>query len=119
VEIVSDEADKIDFVDFQKIDIRAGTIISAALNSKARSPAFVLRIDFGEECGLKTSSAQITEAYHPDQLVGQQIIAVMNFESKLVAGVRSEVLVLAIVQQQGPTMLVSPTSPVQNGARLA
>jgi tRNA-binding protein len=113
------QANEIAFDDFRKVEIRAGTITGARLNPKARNPAYILDIDFGDMVGTKASSAQITEAYDADGLVGQQIIAVMNFAPKRVAGVQSEVLVLAIVQDDGPTTLVTPTWPVQNGARLA
>ena len=106
------------FSDFAKVDIRAGTIIAAQFNTKARNPAYILEVDFGP-FGTMTSSAQITEAYTPEELIGQQVIAVMNFAPKRVAGIVSEVLVLAIVQDAGPTMLLAPTHPVKNGARLA
>ncbi len=109
---------KIEYADFEKIDIRAGTIIAAKPNEKARKPAYILEIDFGL-AGTKTSSAQITEAHSAEEIIGRQIIAVMNFQPKRVAGILSEVLVLAIVQDDGPTVLLSPAQPVKNGARMA
>ncbi len=111
--------DLIAYADFAKIDIRAGTILSAEINAKARNPSYILKVDFGTAYGLKTSSAQITEAHTREDLIGRQVIAVMNFEPKRVAGVVSEVLVLAIVQDNGQTVLLSPVTSVQNGAQLA
>ena len=103
--------------DFDLIDMRIGTISAAALNPKARTPAYVLTIDFGP-LGTKTSSAQLTEHYSPDDLVGRQVVAVMNFAPKHIAGVRSEVLVLASVGSDG-TVLLAPTMRVTNGSRIA
>lgn len=109
----------IDFADFTKVDIRAGTILDAHANAKARNPAYVLEIDFGPILGIKRSSAQLTETYSAQELIGCQIVAVVNFEPKRVAGIVSEVLVLAVVQPDGPTALLSPTMPVENGSRIA
>ncbi len=86
----------IDFSDFLKVDIRSGTIIDAQINTKAIKPAYILTIDFGS-FGTKTSSAQITQNYTPEELIGTQILAVLNFAPKKVAGIKSEVLVLATV----------------------
>lgn len=104
--------------DFQKVDVRTGTILTATLNPKARIPAFVLEIDFGP-LGVKTSSAQITEHYSEQDLVGRQIVAVVNFPPKRVAGIRSEVLVLAAVDESRGTVLLEPTFPVANGTRIS
>jgi tRNA-binding protein len=112
-------AELIAYSDFTKIDIRAGTIRSVGINAKARNPAYILKIDFGTNYGIKTSSAQITEAYTVEDLIGRQIVAVMNFEPKRVAGVISEVLVLAIVQHGEPTVLLSPLDSVKNGSQMA
>ena len=112
-------ARRIGYSDFDKIDVRVGTVLTAGLNEKALKPAYVLEIDFGPELGIKTSSAQITQAYDPESLIGKQIVAVVNFEPKRVAGVRSEVLILAIVQPDGPTVLLMPDMPVKNGSRMA
>ena len=108
----------IDFTDFSKVQICAGTIIEAELNEKALKPAYVLRIDFGL-LGIKTSSAQITQHYSPESLIGQQIVAVMNFPMKRIAGIKSEVLVLACVSEENGTVLLSPTMPVPNGCRVS
>lgn len=110
--------DKINFADFLKVGIYTGTILEAELNPKARVPAYRLIIDFGTAIGVKTSSAQITENYEPGKLVGKQIIGVVNFEPKRVAGVKSEVLVLAAVCEKKGTVLLEPTLPVENGARI-
>jgi len=110
----------ISFADFQKIKLCVGTVLEASLNTKARNPAYVLKIDFGEAYGIKTSSAQITKA-HPDpkELVGTQVTAVMNFEPKRVAGVKSEVLVLAAVAATGENVLITPRLSVPAGTPIA
>ena len=105
--------------DFLKLDIRSGTIIHAELNTKARLPAYILHIDFGEEIGIKGSSAQITENYDIDDLIGTQVTAVMNFPPRRVAGFKSEVLVLAIVCEENGTVLVRPDQTVANGQKMA
>ena len=107
----------IGFDHFLDVEIRTGTILEASLNPKARVPAYVLRIDFGER-GVKLSSAQITENYTPESLVGKQVVAVLNFEPKRVAGVKSEVLVLGAVRDGG-VVLLEPTFVVENGLRIA
>ncbi len=107
----------IDFADFTKLDIRVGTIVEAIRHPQASKPAFVLSIDFGP-LGNRTSSAQITEGYAAQDLVGMQVTAVVNFPPKRIAGVKSEVLVLASVSEQG-TVLLTTTHPVPNGSRVA
>ncbi len=109
---------RIAYDDFAKIDIRAGTILSAKPLAGARKPAFVLTIDFGAEIGVKQSSAQITVHYEAQALVGRQVSAVVNFASKNIAGTRSEVLVLGFADAGGAVVLVEPTLAVPNGARL-
>ncbi len=108
----------IDFAQFQAVDIRAGTVLSAEPNPKARMPAYVLTIDFGPELGVKTSSAQLVDLYRPEDLVGTQVAAVVNLPAKRVAGVKSEVLVLGFPDSAGRVVLVRPERPVPNGARL-
>ncbi len=105
----------ITFEDFLKVKMCAGKIVEAAINPKAKKPAYVLKIDFGP-LGIKESSAQITEHYTASDLIGQQVIAVMNFPTKKVAGVNSQVLVLACVDKQLGTILLQPTKPVPNGS---
>lgn len=100
--------------EFQKIDIRVGTILEATINQKARKPAYRLKIDFGKEIGIKTSSAQITERYQLEDLIGMQIIGVVNFPSRRIADVTSEVLVLGTDSKQG-IVLLNPTEKVENG----
>ena len=107
------------FDDFQKVEIKIGTILEAHLNEKARNPAYVLRLDFGEKIGVKTTSAQLTENYRPQDLVGKQVSAVMNFPPMRVAGVKSEVLVLAGVCEKNHTILLHPSSMVENGTSVA
>jgi tRNA-binding protein len=109
--------DTISFQEFKNIEIVAGTIITAELNPKARNPAYVLEIDFGS-LGIKKSSAQLCDNYQIHELINKQIIAVMNFEPIRVAGIKSEVLVLAIVCSSQGTVLVCPDKKVKNGERL-
>lgn len=105
--------------DFMKVDIRAGTVLSAAPNPAAKKPCYVLEIDFGPTLGVKTSSAQLTQNYSADALAGKQVCAVVNFPPLRVAGVKSEALVLAVVCEDAGTVLVEPNKPVANGGRLA
>jgi len=108
----------IGFEHFLGVEIRTGTIVEATLNPNARVPAYVLRIDFAQH-GVKTSSAQITANYTPQDLVGKQVVAVLNFEPKRIAGVKSEVLVLGAVSADRGVVLLEPTFAVENGARVA
>jgi tRNA-binding protein len=105
--------------DFLKVDIRIGTVLEVRLNEKARNPAYVLSIDFGDEIGVKTTSAQLTENYQPRDIVGKQVSAVMNFSPIRVAGVKSEVLVLAGVCATKGTVLLHPSESVDNGTNVA
>ena len=109
---------EVSFEEFQRIHIHAGTIVEAAPNPRARVPAYVLRIDFGP-LGHRTSSAQITRNYAPEELVGRQVVAVVNFPPKRVAGIKSEVLVLGAVSDEEGVVLLHPSFPVANGARVA
>ena len=105
------------FEDFMKLDIRVGTIVYAKNFEKARKPAYQLEIDFGEEIGIKKSSAQITEQYKPEELIGKQILAVINFPVKQVADFMSEVLVLG-TYSEGGEVLITPDKKVSNGVKL-
>lgn len=107
----------IDYSDFAKVEMLVGTILTVCRNLKARNPAYILTIDFGV-LGIKTSSAQITELYTADDLVGLQVVAVVNFPPKRVAGVKSEVLVLGSTGDNG-IVLISPATMVPNGSRIA
>ena len=109
---------EISFDDFLKVQIVTGTIVDARVNPKARVPAFVIDIDFGPH-GRKTSSAQLTRNYTAESLVGKQIVAVANFPPKRIAGVKSEVLILGAVSESSGVVLLEPTFPVENGARIA
>ena len=103
--------------DFEKIDMRLGTIIAAADFPKARKPSFKLTIDFGE-LGIKQSSAQITHLYNKHELIGKQIIAVVNFPPKQIANFFSECLVLGVYNQQKEVVLLQPSQPATNGCRI-
>lgn len=107
----------ITFDEFMKIDIRAGTIIEAKPFLKARKPAYQLKIDFGEEIGIKKSSAQITDVYKPEDLINKQILAVVNFPPRQIADFMSEVLVLGTYSKQG-VVLIRPDAEVKNGDKL-
>ncbi len=104
--------------EFTRVEIHTGTVIEAAPNKKARVPAFVMKIDFGN-LGIKTSSAQITKNYRADDLVGQQVVAVTNFPPKRIAGIKSEVLVLGAVRADDDIVLLRPDLEVKNGLRIA
>ena len=95
-----------------------GTVLTIENNEKARQPAQVLEVDFGNKIGIKTSSAKITHYYNSDNLVGEQIIAVCNFPSKNIAGVESEVLVLGAVEEDRKVVLIHPSKKVANGLEI-
>lgn len=106
-----------EFSDLMKLDIRVGTITAAKVFAKARKPAYQLEVDFGEEIGVKRSSAQITDHYRPEELVGKQVLAVVNFPPRQIADFMSEVLVLG-TYSEGGVVLIRPDKPVQNGDKL-
>ncbi len=105
------------FDDFMKLDIRVGTITEARVFAKARKPAYQLVVDFGEEIGKKKSSAQITQHYTPEELIGKQVLAVVNFPPRQIADFMSEVLVLG-TYSEGGVVLIRPDKDVQNGDKL-
>lgn len=105
------------FGDFEKLDIRVGTIISARMFEKARKAAYILELDLGEEIGIKKSSAQITEHYKPDDLINKQVLAVINFPPRQIADFYSEVLVLG-TYSDGGVVLIRPDKEVKNGDKL-
>lgn len=106
------------FEEFMQHDIRVGTVVEAEPFAKARIPAIKMTIDFGP-LGLKRSSAQITQRYTPDIMIGKQVIAVVNFPPRRIAGFVSEVLVLGGVPEEGDVVLLSPDSPLPNGTPIA
>lgn len=108
----------IDFDSFLKVDIRAGTIVAVDDFPEARKPAWKLTIDFGEEIGVKKSSAQITELYGKDDLMGRQVMAVVNFPPRQIGKFMSEVLVLGVSDAAGGIVLLSPDQPVPIGGRM-
>jgi tRNA-binding protein len=108
----------IPFDTFQQVDIRVGTVVAADPFPEARKPAYKLLIDFGPEIGVKKSSAQITEHYTPEELVGRQVAAVVNFTPRQIGPFMSEVLTLGFPDAAGDVVLIAPTKPVPNGARL-
>lgn len=111
-------AETIAFDDFLKVDIRVGTIVSADPFPEARKPAYKLTIDFGPTIGRKRSSAQITAHYSLDDLVGRQVAAVVNFPPRQISPFMSEVLTLGFPDEAGKVVLIGPSKPVPNGARL-
>jgi tRNA-binding protein len=108
----------ISYDDFARVDVRVGTVLSAAPNPAAHKPAYVLEIDFGAGLGRKKASAQVTELYTPEQLVGRQVAAVVNFPPKQIARMVSEVLVLGFPDAQGRVVLISVDHPVPDGSRM-
>lgn len=111
-------AEQIDFARFLAVDIRVGTILSAAPFPEARKPAYRLEIDFGPTIGVKKSSAQITERHALDELVGMQVCAVVNFPPRQIGPMMSEVLTLGFPDADGKVVLLQPSRPVPNGGRL-
>jgi len=105
------------FDDFMKLDIRVGTILTAKVFEKARKPAYQLEVDFGGELGVKRTSAQITDYYTPEDLVGRQVLAVVNFPPRQIANFMSEVLVLG-TYSEGGVVLIAPERTVKNGDKL-
>jgi tRNA-binding protein len=108
----------IDYEDFARVDVRVGTVVSALPNAGARKPAMVLEVDFGPEIGRKKTSAQLADLYWPEELVGRQVAAVVNFPPRQIAKVMSEVLVLGFPDPEGRVVLVAIERPVPNGGKL-
>lgn len=111
-------SNQISWDDFEKVDIRIGTVLEATTFPEARKPALKLKIDFGEEIGVKKSSAQITELYTPEQLVGRQVMAVVNFPPRQIGPFMSEVLTLGFANSDGAIVLAGVDHPTPNGERL-
>jgi tRNA-binding protein len=110
--------DTITFDEFLKVDIRVGTIVTAEAFPQARKPAYKLTIDFGDEIGIKKSSAQITKYYVPETLVGKQVTAVVNFPPRQIGPFMSEVLTLGVPDENGEVVLLLPSCGVPNGGRM-
>jgi len=109
----------ISWQEFEQVDLRVGTIVSAEVFAEARQPAYILRVDFGADLGVLKSSAQITDLYQPDALVGQQVIGVVNFPPKQIGPIQSQCLVTGLPQGDGSVVLVQPDRQVSNGLKLS
>lgn len=108
----------ISYTDFEKVDIRVGTIVDARPFPEARKPAFQLWVDFGGTLGVKKSSAQVTVHYTPDRLIGRQVLAVVNFPPRQIGPFMSEVLVLGVPDENGAVVLLKPDLKVPDGGRM-
>lgn len=109
---------EISYEDFTRVDIRVGTVVDAKVFPEARKPAYILMIDFGAEIGIKKSSAQITVHYTPEQLIGRQVLGVVNFPPRQIGPVRSEVLTLGFEDEAGAIVLAGADIRVPNGKKL-
>ena len=112
------ENNKINYLDFEKIDIRLGTIIDSREYNELRKPSILLKIDFGKDIGIKKSSAQLQQNYKASELINKQVIAVVNFEPKQIGKIFSEVLVLGLPDENNEPILLSPKIKLKNGIRL-
>ena len=104
---------------FDKVDIRIGTVISVKKNEKARKPSLVIEVDFGNEIGVKESSAQITHFYSEENLKGKQVIGICNFPEKNIAGIKSQFLVLGAIEEDGKVVLLHPSQTTKNRLKIA
>ena len=111
--------EQITYEDYDKIDIRVGTVISVKKNEKARKPSLVVEVDFGKDIGIKQSSAQITHYYNEENLLGKQVIGVCNFPEKNIAGIKSQALILGSIDKEGKVTLVHPSQKAENGLPIA
>jgi tRNA-binding protein len=110
--------DTISWEDFEKVQLRTGTVIRAEVFPEARRPAYRLTVDFGEEIGTRQCSAQITVHYRPEELLGRQVIGVVNFPPKQIGPLRSECLITGLYREDGSVVLAVPDKHVPNGSRL-
>ena len=104
---------------FDKVDIRIGTVISVKKNENARKPSLVIEVDFGNDIGIKESSAQITHFYSEENLKGKQVVGICNFPEKNIAGVKSQFLVLGAIEEDGKVVLLHPSQKTKNGLKIA
>ncbi|MDN3638091.1 tRNA-binding protein [Simiduia curdlanivorans] len=111
--------DTISWQDFEKVELRIGTIVEVQDFPKAKRPAYILHVDFGSSIGIKKSSAQITTIYSKDNLLGKQVMAVVNFPAKQIGPIMSECLVTGFHREDGAVVLAVPDGAVPNGTRLA
>jgi tRNA-binding protein len=109
---------QISWEEFEKVDIRVGNVVEAEPFPEARRPSIKLTVDFGPEVGTKRTSAQLTAHYEPEGLMGRQVVAVVNFPPKRIAGFKSEVLVLGVPDEAGEVVLLSPDTKVPHGGRM-
>jgi tRNA-binding protein len=110
--------DQIAFADFERVDIRVGTVVDAQPFPEARKPAIKLWVDFGGEIGVRQSSAQLTVHYTPDRLIGRQVLAVVNFPPRRVGGFESQILVLGLPDENGAVVLLRPDIKVPDGVKM-
>ena len=109
----------ISWQDFEQVDLRVGTIVTAEVFAEARLPAYILHVVFGPDIGVLKSSAQFTDLYHAEGLVGQQVIGVVNFPPKQIGPLQSQCLITGFPQADGTVVLIQPERPVENGLKLA
>lgn len=110
--------DQIAIADFDKVDIRVGTVVDATPFPETKKPAIKLWVDFGAPLGVRQSSAQLTVHYTPDRLIGRQVVAVVNFPPRLIAGFESQVLVLGLPDENGAVVLLRPDIKVPDGGKM-
>ncbi len=115
---MSGPSETIGFDDFLKVDVRAGTVVRAEAYPEARKPAIKLWVDFGDELGVRKTSAQLTDHYTPESLLGRQVAAVVNFPAKQIGKFMSEMLVLGFPDARGAVVLLTPDKAIPNGGRL-
>ena len=118
-EMAKNQSARISWADFEKVEIRIGTVLRTEDFPEARKPAYILHVDFGPEVGVLKSSAQITDLYTREELVGRQIVAVTNFPPRQIGPIMSECLVTGFYQPDGAVVLAAPERPVPDGSRLA
>jgi tRNA-binding protein len=111
--------DTINWDDFKKIELKAGTIVKAEEFPEAHNPAYILNVDFGNEIGIKKSSAQITDLYTPEELVGKQVIGVVNFPPKQIGPIMSECLITGFYRKNGEVVLAVPDKKISDGSKLS